>query len=230
MILHIDYYAIIYKKGRSGVEMNLLEIIMLIIGIVIFAISCKLISRPSYEGNIIDNSHAHDDFVVVKEKQKEDLTLVSDEVITNTEDYLSKLSNEKIMAVSEFSDQILEKINHNHEEVVFLYNMLNHKEKELKEVVKGFDLAEIKTKELLQASTKEPELKKPRRVNVQAQAINDNNVTSVDDNSFVSQPVSINNAEILKLYAKGKSILDISRQLGIGQGEVKLIIDLYKDK
>ena len=33
--------------------------------------------------------------------------------------------------------------------------------------------------------------------------------------------------KILELYKSGKSIRDISRELGMGQGEVKLVIDLY---
>ena len=32
---------------------------------------------------------------------------------------------------------------------------------------------------------------------------------------------------ILELHKKGKSIREISRELGMGQGEVKLVIDLY---
>ena len=33
--------------------------------------------------------------------------------------------------------------------------------------------------------------------------------------------------EILRLYKQGKSVLEISKSLGMGQGEVKLIIGLY---
>ena len=33
--------------------------------------------------------------------------------------------------------------------------------------------------------------------------------------------------KILELYKKGKSVREISRELGMGQGEVKLVIDLY---
>ena len=33
--------------------------------------------------------------------------------------------------------------------------------------------------------------------------------------------------KILELYKNGKSIRDISRELGMGQGEVKLVVDLY---
>ena len=33
--------------------------------------------------------------------------------------------------------------------------------------------------------------------------------------------------KILELYKSGKSVREISRELGMGQGEVKLVIDLY---
>ena len=35
------------------------------------------------------------------------------------------------------------------------------------------------------------------------------------------------NDEIIALHKSGKSIMEISKLLGMGQGEVKLIIDLY---
>jgi DNA-binding NarL/FixJ family response regulator len=38
------------------------------------------------------------------------------------------------------------------------------------------------------------------------------------------------NQKILEMYSQGFSVIDISRTLELGQGEVKLVIDLYKDK
>lgn len=37
-----------------------------------------------------------------------------------------------------------------------------------------------------------------------------------------------NNQNILKLHKQGKSIVDIAKELKLGQGEVKLVIDLYR--
>jgi hypothetical protein len=34
----------------------------------------------------------------------------------------------------------------------------------------------------------------------------------------------------LALYAQGRTVVEISKLLGLGQGEVKLVIDLYKGK
>lgn len=222
--------------------MNLLEIVMLIIGIMIIIFSCVLVSRPNIkEGMTLDGSSLKETFTQeelndFKEKQNELLASISDEAISKTDDYLSKISNEKIMAVSEYSDQILEKISRNHEEVVFLYNMLNNKEKELKEISKEIDL-QIKAKELSkdQKDTKvENDTVKPKPRQINGQLKNIKLQTALNEElepiNTNPQPMSINNTEILKLFKQGNSVLDIARQLGIGQGEVKLVIDLFSDR
>ena len=37
------------------------------------------------------------------------------------------------------------------------------------------------------------------------------------------------NEQILQLYRQGKSTVAIAKELGLGVGEVKLVIDLYKN-
>ena len=44
---------------------------------------------------------------------------------------LEKETNEKIMAISEYSDTVMENMNKTHNEIMFLYNMLNDKHAEL---------------------------------------------------------------------------------------------------
>lgn len=191
--------------------MDPLEIIMLIIGIVTIILSCRIVARPEKPSEILQYSQEGLD--TFKEEQSDILLSVSEEAIEKTDNYLSKLSNEKIMAVSEYSDQIIEKISRNHEEVVFLYNMLDHKEKEIKKM-------NLKVNELNIPSTSQEE------AGQQAQEIK--NIQR--DKKADSTNISINNAEILKLDKEGKSVVDIAKQLGIGQGEVKLVIDLFKDR
>ena len=223
--------------------MDLLEIIMLILGIIVIILSCRVVSHPdkksnglSLEDGAIKDIYLQEELNAIKEQQNEILTSASEEAIARTDDYLSKLSNEKIMAVSEYSDQVLEKINKNHEEVVFLYNMLNHKEKELKETVKVIDGSQHKAKELISKSPQEKasdkEAVKPKLLNAQAQNIKPqsggkSSEKTTDENQST---ISINNSEILKLYKQEKSVHDIEKQLGIGQGEVKLVIDLFLDR
>lgn len=49
------------------------------------------------------------------------------------------------------------------------------------------------------------------------------------DISFIQDSVGLNsNDRILRLYKEGKSKVAIAKELGLGVGEVKLVIDLYK--
>lgn len=196
--------------------MDLLEIVMLIIGAAIVIVSSLLIHNPDKKNDITLNEDT-----AIKQ-YSESLSSVSEEIMSRTEEYLNKLSNEKIMAVSEYSDQILEKIDRNHEEVVFLYNMLTHKENELKETLKELNDSQRRTKELLAKRHEDMAYE-----NRQVKSVSFDNAGSFYEDNINSQAVSINNEEILNLYSQGMSILEISKKLGIGQGEVKLIVDLF---
>lgn len=219
--------------------MNLLEILMLIIGVLIVIISCRIVAHPDKKANglSIDSKdiYLQEELSNFKEQQTEILISASEETIAKTEDYLSKLSNEKIMAVSEYSDQVLEKITRNHEEVIFLYNMLNNKEKELKETIRLIDSSRRKVRETIndmsEEAVPEKEEAKPKKIDIQAQNIRKQTKGIAATEEKDSKPnISINNTEILKLHSQGKSVLDIARQLGIGQGEVKLVVDLFSDR
>ena len=209
--------------------MSPLEIILIILGIIVIIISCRMIdqntSSEHHKSNRIyalEEQLTEEELKLIKDKMNELLADVSEEAVIKTDDYLSKISNEKIMAVSEFSEQVLEKINRNHEEVVFLYNMLSEKEKELKSAMKEIvtskkiaqDILEDKQKEEKNKTVSEKEITK--ETTSELFALNDSNTN--------------NNAQILSLYNRGKSIVEISKLLGLGQGEVKLVIDLFRGK
>lgn len=59
--------------------------------------------------------------------------------VEKTERSCERISNEKIMAISEYSETVLTDINKSHQEVMFLYDMLNDKHNNLKETVKHVD-------------------------------------------------------------------------------------------
>lgn len=147
----------------------------------------------------------------------EAITTKVEEAIVKVDDNLSLISNEKIMAVSEFGEQILEKIHQNHSEVVFLYNMLNEKEKELKELVVEVNQGKAKWKE--------EEVKTVLDI---GERIQDDNMVTMEEMNVLGDVEANRNQMILDFHKQGKTILDISKQLGIGQGEVKLVIDLFQ--
>ncbi len=122
--------------------MDIMEIVLLAAGGVIFILSFFI---PSKKGESSGETKG-----LVKEEIK---AMVSDELaavrghvdevveeavtysIEKTERSLERLSNEKIMAVNEYSDTVLAEIHKNHEEVMFLYDMLNNKHTSLKNMV-----------------------------------------------------------------------------------------------
>ncbi|MDF2944981.1 MAG: hypothetical protein K0S01_3839 [Herbinix sp.] len=231
--------------------MNLLEIALIIIGIIIIVISCRLVDHAGKAAKnlaaiplSLENSITEKDKKYLKDKMEELMSEISEETMIRTDDSLSKLSNEKIMALNEFSDQVLEKIKRNHEEVVFLYNMLNDKQKELKSVVKEIDTSKKIVKEILESkavntakSTKNQASAKAAtqtvtqasQLNIQAKQVNQLETTPQELPTLNSLS-SNNNTEILALYSQGRSVIEISKLLDLGQGEVKLVIDLFKGK
>ena len=79
-----------------------------------------------------------------------------------TERGLERLTNEKMTAVSEYAQTVLEDIHKNHEEVMFLYDMLNNKHENLKETATEVSMAvkeaSAKVSELDAARAAEPEI------------------------------------------------------------------------
>ena len=122
--------------------MSVLEMVLLIMGIVIFIGSFLIPERKKRSGKeetVIDEKKIHDLVEKEVEEAQEKITDIVDETITyameKTERSMDRLTNEKMMAVNEYSDTVLSEINKNHQEVVFLYDMLNDKHENLKNTV-----------------------------------------------------------------------------------------------
>lgn len=123
--------------------MTVLEGCLIVIGIIAIVIS-YFISEKNAEERM---KQAVDQLVLSEEtkrtliKQAQDtieetLNGMSEEIAGKAEIQLEKLSNEKIMMVHEYSDTVLEEIGKNHQEVMFLYSMLDDKERDVKNTVR----------------------------------------------------------------------------------------------
>ncbi|MBP1585182.1 MAG: hypothetical protein ILP17_05775 [Lachnospiraceae bacterium] len=122
--------------------MTILEILLLAAGALLIAASFFV---PAKEGDIDTDISGLVREEVKKsiESESENMRKHVDDVVSEavsyaeekTERTLERVSNEKIMAVNEYSDTVLEEINKNHKEVMFLYEMLNDKQKNLKDTV-----------------------------------------------------------------------------------------------
>ena len=122
--------------------MNVTEVIVLILGILVFILS-YLLPAGKKDKSREDVPFREEEMKEIFEKEvaeaKSQIQDIVDETITysmeKTERSMERLTNEKIMAVNEYSDTVLEQINKNHKETVFLYDMLNDKHQNLKETV-----------------------------------------------------------------------------------------------
>ena len=232
----------------------------------------------------------------------EKLSAISEDKLGGFADKMSEIANDKMLAINDMSGQLMEKIEQNHKEVIFLYDMLNEKsdylkdfsakidglrhelereEERIKALNNDLDDKMIKVKEVRQTviaksvTPVEVKQEKSRRVptgieqakaaikpaEVPAQAkklvkmkkevedipsdINDifdaderdifkdaevpeitAEIDEIDLSPELTEELSTND-KILKMHSEGKSVMEISKELGMGQGEVQLILGLY---
>lgn len=313
--------------------MGVMGIVLIVVGSIILVLSFVLpASRnedivnqtPKIDENLINE-------LVEKEIQnaKSHINDIVDETITysmeKTERAMERLTNEKIMSVNEYSEQVLGTINKNHQEVMFLYDMLNDKHdnlvntvseasKKAQEIKQTVQDVEITVKEAIGSVEEKPAEKQGRKTKAQAsekkdfdiagetaanvedtdadnkkaksqrtargrkkktteennavENLKEDNAASADnmsdalaEDSFVPispQKIEVvngmiqedidnessitggagdqqgeekshnNNEKILRLHKLGKSKTAIAKELGLGVGEVKLVIDLFE--
>lgn len=285
--------------------MTAFEVVLLLCGIICVAVS--FIMGDSKKKNKDDKDYDAN----LTEEQKEDIrrqvTDIIDEEMLNasekTEVSLDKISNTKILEMNEYADNILGEINRNHNEAVFLYDMLNDKAKEVKSTVKDVNVTK-KQVEKIQAEVTSAAVN-PEEDNAYADKSGDKSqhrsehefrsmtpeivreidmpVTSEYDDSqendlygtggadindgmdmvspqelmavsqMLGQDIQQNiqqniqtvsaqdngmhdngthglnrNDEILSMYESGMDSRQIAKELNLGIGEVRLVIDLYK--
>lgn len=253
--------------------MTALEIVLMICGIICVVLSYVLDNgkNESVENQVLTTE--------LTEKQKESIQNQINAVIENelealnekTEVTLEKISNTKIMELNEYAETVLGEINRNHNETVFLYDMLNEKSKEVKSTVKNVNVtkkqvekmqAEVsvteeksddndydidkentakaiemltgKSNDAIKTSMKSTsdsldgkDSKSPSKVRKTKKSPSNVIAENITEMNIQFEKGANNNDKILKLYMDGKSNKDIAKELNLGVGEVKLVIDLY---
>lgn len=286
--------------------MTVAEVIILIIGAILFTLSFFIPDR----GSNVELNEASEEAArnAVRDAVDEEIKRVkisideaTEETIADNKDkmerYMDRLTNEKMMAVNEYSDTVLEQIHKDHQEAVFLYDMIDSKYSQVKSAaaeinqleknvrrlsseipatpavapaqapkeqpiqaqVKPAQTAEpvkakaepkpevvemeapAKDESVKEAPAKEAPAKKPAPKKekpaknfepIEAKIIEapaeDTDAAGIEL-MFDSDSNSMNNNDrILALHKEGKSNMAIAKELGLGVGEVKLVIDLFK--
>ncbi len=236
-----------------------LEVFLIFVGIVIvaatFVFSGQLDAKSSITETNIDKEELKRN---VKEEVDSATAEIIDELVEKTSVELEKVSNEKIMEVGDYSENILKEIEKNHEEVMFLYNMLNDKEEQIKKTVSDVEMVKESVKVLKKENELLEKRQKARENALKNEAVKpkkqeEEEIPVIKENDYVQdKPVqkkrksaaslqkkkvhtedtdnTNNNAKILSMYKEGKTYIEIAKELGIGLGEVRLVVDLYKTR
>jgi hypothetical protein len=288
-------------------------VIILLAGAVLITVSFFIPDKSSGEffGNDIQIDDESIKSIVDEEvrKAKESIDEATKLSVSDSKDklerYMDRLTNEKMMAVNEYSDTVIQQIHKDHEEAVFLYDMIDNKHSQVKNTAAELSQLEKDVKRLSEniRNMPAPEAVSPAPVTTYAQtesapeksvaateamtaddktkakestpavkepetesfeALTPDKVDVPDDNETVTkskpakkpkaakkeQQVELNdgpiggegielmfdsdmgsmnnNDRILALHKEGKSNMAIAKELGLGVGEVKLVIDLFK--
>ncbi len=228
--------------------MSFYEVVLFILGAAFFIISFFVGNEAENDTQKAIVSFGEDDMKKVVDRVQGRLQNETEQYLNDAEDKLRNLSNETIISVDDFSKQTLERIAHNHEEVVFMYHMLQTKEEELKKLAEALQGTKKEQKSELEADESRPHVKsgielaqakkavsnekterKPLE-NAESRELVKKAAGNISSDAVILDAASQDenkNEKILGLYKKKKSILEISKALGLGQGEVKLVIDLY---
>lgn len=171
-------------------------------------------------------------FQEVKYQLDDEAEKSADMIKDQTERELEKLSNEKIMAVNEYSDQVMDQINKNHEEVMFLYSMLSDKQKELDHAVEQLNRVKRQSdqEERLAKNKKSKEKEQEQEVTAPPAPAQVKEPKQPKKVLEVTEERYSNKAQILRMYEEGMTALEIAQSLNLGIGEVRLVIELNKER
>lgn len=237
--------------------MGALEICLVVIGAIVIAVSFIFTEQFSKDDTqekfFSDGKFSEVAQEIIRKEVEKELSLIVDEKMDEAKKELGKVSAEKILAMGEYSEDINLRISKNHEEVMFLYNMLNDKETVVKNTIKDIEALKVsvkkmalvndmstgtvvgKTEEVPTESVAEPAVAEnvansAKEVANEAGKVAKKAQLSDTKKSKISVKSSNNNKKILELYNQGMSNIEIAKKLGLGVGEVRLVIDLFNSK
>ena len=221
--------------------MTAVEITLIIVGIVFLLVSFLVQEKLSPKDIESITNLSENELKIIVEKQlknandqvEDAITDVVEDKTETTKRALEKETNEKIMAIDEYSNTVLESMNKTHNEILFLYSMLNDKHTELT------DLAAQLQQFSEQMKHTENEVLENLALAAQDVRQKGNETKPIDENEVIlaslgtdakgTEQDQINhNDRILMLHQQGLSDVEIARELGLGLGEVKLVIGLFK--
>ena len=238
--------------------MSTLEICLLVVGIVLMIASFFITEKLSNSELKKLSDLSTNEMQKILERSLNDAQVKVDNMVDQVIDHsieksmeiveraLDKETNEKMRVLTEYSDTVLESINKTHNEVMFLYSMLNDKHSELTKYAGNLAQLAIHLEELEQ--NVEKTLAESDEIIQKAQEARQEQQVSATPAESVAEEVvlepeeaepetqeeeQVNNKQMIweNLNDKaGKSAIEIARELGLGVGEVRLVIGLFREE
>ena len=125
------------REGMD-IDMSVTEVILIVVGVAVFLLGYFMPARKKdieEDVKLIGEDEIRKLVAGEEEHIKAKIEDIVEETVSysieKTERAMERLTNEKIMAINEYSDTVLEEIHKSHKEVVFLYDMLNDKHENL---------------------------------------------------------------------------------------------------
>ena len=230
------------------------EIILIVIGIIMIGASFYVTERLSEQDLDQISMMSKENLKRISEKLAEEMhhkvedTLddMIDESLTVVQRGLEKETNSKIMAVSEYSETVLDNINKSHNEITFLYSMLNDKQSETAQLIGDLQRITKQIREMnLDSTMKRLETAASYAMNIEKAfdpmafpVVEANEETVINETTNLREFQDIpeethmlsKNEQILLLYKEGKNEVEIARHLDCGLGEVRLVLGLYNNE
>ncbi|MBQ8923651.1 MAG: hypothetical protein IJ053_02535 [Lachnospiraceae bacterium] len=151
-----------------------------------------------------------------------------DDKLSDIEKKFSEIVNQKTLALGDYAVSVNEEIERNHSEVMFLYSMLADKQKEIMTTASMVDEYKKDIKQFIEANEVKKEESSEQKLAIELTELEDDDTDLDIDEEDQVQSASGNKDIILEMHKSGLSILEIAKNLGLGVGEVKLIVDLYQ--
>ena len=236
--------------------MSTLEICLLVVGIVLMIASFFITEKLSNSELKKLSDLSTNEMQKILERSLNDAQVKVDNMVDQVIDHsieksmeiveraLDKETNEKMRVLTEYSDTVLESINKTHNEVMFLYSMLNDKHSELTKYAGNLAQLAIHLEELEQ--NVEKTLAESDEIIQKAQEARQEQQVSATPAESVAEEVVLepeeaepetqeeeqvnHNQLILEKYKDGKSAIEIARELGLGVGDVRLVIGLFREE
>jgi len=224
--------------------MEVLSVCLILIGIAAIVVSYFISDRVAEERmkqkteELIMSTESQE---LIRRRTRETvedvLGTLSEDITANVERELGRMSNEKIMAVHDYSETVLGEINKSHNEVMFLYSMLDEKDKEVKQTAAELnDVLKTAGRANVKSSTDNRQSEGIDTADLVSDMSGGENQTSgipgepaeVSDNDATKNINDNSRETILRLSSEGYSNVEIAKQLKMGVGEVQLVVGLFQ--